>query len=84
MINLKDPKVLHLIETIFWTFLWMIVALAWSNFIDSILVPLQEKIAFLWIIWYLLYAIIITILSIFLITIYINFLNKKDENDKKN
>ncbi len=81
MFDWKDPKVLHILEAVLWSFIWMIVALAWNWFIDSILIPLMNKIAFLWIIWYLVYAIVITILSVFIVTSYVHFVWKiKKEN----
>ena len=82
MFNFKDPKVLHILETVVWSFIGMIVALAWNGFIDSVLTPLMAKFAFLWIIWYLLYAVIITILAVFIITTYVHFVWKINKEKK--
>ncbi len=83
MFNLKDPKVLHILETILWSFIWMVVALAWNGFINSILTSLMDKMAFLWIIWYLIYAVVITILAVFAVTSYVHFIWKvKKEKDR--
>jgi len=83
MFNFKDPKVLHILETVLWSFIWMIVALAWNWFIDSILVPLMNKFAFLWIIWYLIYAVVITILAVFVITSYVHLIWKIEKKEWK-
>jgi len=83
MFNLKNPKVERLIEVVIWSFVWMIVALAWNGFIDSILVPLRNKFAFLGIIWYLIYALLITWLALLIIVSYVHIVDKiNDEKDK--
>lgn len=84
--NIKDPKVLHILESTIGSFIWMIIALAWTDFFNSILQPIQKKFTFLWILWYLFYAVIVTILGIFLVIGFINITNKnnKDENENKN
>jgi len=72
-----------MLEVIMWSFIWMVVALAWNWFINSILRPLMLKIEFLWIIWYLIYAIIVTVLSIFLVITYVNFIGKINKEEEK-
>jgi len=84
MFNLKNPKVERLLEVVVWSFVWMIVALAWNGFIDSVLVPLREKFAFLWIIWYLIYAVIVTALAVFIIITYVHIIEKINEENKDN
>ncbi len=80
---LKNPKTLRILEAVVGSFVWMIVALAWNSFMDSILVPLREKFAFLGIIGYLIYAIVITIVAVLIVASYVHFIEKlEDEKDK--
>lgn len=83
MFSIKNKKTLALLETWIWSFVWILLAMAWTSFFDSILNALERKFLFLWIIWKLIYAIIVTIFVIFLINIYIHTLDKLNENKDK-
>lgn len=82
MFSLKNPRVERLFETVIWSFVWMIVALAWNSFIDSILIPLRNKFSFLGVIGYFLYALMMTWFAITIISFYVHFIGKI--NDEKN
>ena len=84
MFNLKNPKVERLLEVVVGSFVWMIVALAWNSFFDSILIPLRNKVAFLWILGYLIYALIVTWLSLMIITSYVHIVEKINDEKKQN
>ena len=83
MFNLKNPKVERLLEVVVGSFVWMIVALAWNGFFDSILTPLRNKIAILWIIWYLIYALIITFFALLIIGWYVHIIEKLNDEKKQ-
>jgi hypothetical protein len=77
---IRNPKVFRFIETVIGSFLGMIIALAWSDFFNAILKPLQSKFVFLGVVGYLFYALLITFLTIFFIIIFVNFLTEDDNN----
>jgi len=81
MLNLKNPKTQRILEAVVGSFVGMIVALAWNSFIDSILVPLRAKFAFLGIIWYLIYALVITFIAIFIVTSYVHIMEKVSDEE---
>jgi len=83
MFNLKNKKSLSILEAWIWSFVWFLLAMAWTSFFNSILNALGQKILILWIIWKLIYAIIVTVVVIFFINIYIHTLEKIDTNENK-
>lgn len=83
MFKLKNKKSIYILETWIWSFVWFLLAMAWSGFFNSILNLLEKEIPILWIIWKLIYAIIVTIVIIFLINVYIHTLDKMNTNEDK-
>ena len=84
MFNLKNPRIERLIEVVVGSFVWMIVALAWNSFFDSILIPLRNKFAFLWIIWYFIYALLVSGIALVIITWYVHIVEKINDEKKQN
>ena len=83
MFNLKNKKSLDILQAWMWSFIWFLLAMAWTGFFNSILNSLEQKILILWIIWKLIYAIIVTVIAIFFINVYIHTLEKIDANKDK-
>ncbi len=86
MDKFKNPRTLKMMDVVLASFIWMVLALAWNNFIDSIISILRKKFIFLWLLWYLTYIIITAFVSILVIIAYTNFTEQledvKDENQK--
>jgi len=83
MKKLRNPKTFRILEAVIASFVGMIVALAWNSFIDSILIPLRQKFAFLGILGYLVYAIVITFVAVLVVISYVHFIEKLEDENKK-